>query len=56
MTQLCNAKEFDAALLMMKNFGQKITGEVSEYYLPTEEKDEGKILQDNYYSFNYRKA
>lgn len=54
MTQLCNAKEFDSALLMLKNIGQKVIDQVSEHYLPTEKKDEGKVLQDNYYSFGYR--
>ena len=56
MTQLCNAKEFDSALMMLKNIGQEVTKKVYEHYIPTEKEDDGKILQDNYYSFAYRRS
>lgn len=54
-TQLCNAKEYDSALKVLQNVGEKVTKKVAEYFLPAVEVTDAKILQDNYYSFNYRR-
>lgn len=39
------------------NVGEKVTKKVVEHFLPVSEKDAvtEKKLQDNYYSFNYRR-
>ena len=41
--------------MMLKNISQEITKKVYEHYLPTEKEDDSKVLQDNYYSFAYRR-
>ena len=53
--QLCNAKEFDAALLLLNKVGQMITQQVSNRFLPCEKEDKSQTLQNNYYSFNFRR-
>lgn len=42
---------------MLANVGEKVTRKVVEHFLPTDAKDvdDAKTLQDNYYSFNYRR-
>ena len=57
-TQLCNAKEYDSALKVLQNVGEKVTKKVVEHFLPVSEEDSvaEKKLQDNYYSFNYRRS
>lgn len=54
-TQFCNAREFDDALQTLENVSNKVTEEVTNHFLPVEKPDESKVLQDNYYSFAYRK-
>lgn len=54
-TQLCNAKEYDAALLLLRNIGLKVTNRVSEHFLLAETVDEAKVMQDNMYSFSFRR-
>lgn len=57
-TQLCNAKEYDSALKVLQNVGEKVTKKVIDHFLPSTEKDASpaeKKLHDNYYSFNYRR-
>ena len=41
--------------MMLKGISQEITKKVYEHYIPTEKEDENKVLQDNYYSFAYRR-
>lgn len=41
--------------MMLKNISQEITKKVYEHYLPSEKEDDSKVLQDNYYSFAYRR-
>jgi hypothetical protein len=50
--QLCNAKEFDDALLLLNNISQKITQMVGDHFLQTHASLE---LQNNYYSFSFRR-
>ena len=56
-TQLCNAKEYDSALKILINVGEKVTKKVTEHFLPVAEEDADPVkkLQDNYYSFNFRR-
>ena len=53
--QLCTAREFDPALLLLNNISKRITQMVGEHYFPVGDRELGKVLQDNYYSFEYRK-
>ena len=53
--QLCNAKEFEYAMKLLKNVSQKLTLKLVEHFYPAEKKDEAKVLQDNLYSFTYRR-
>ena len=53
--QLSNAREFDDALLLLKNVSTKVTAAVGEHFLPAEFEDKDKQLQDNLYSFTVRK-
>lgn len=57
-TQLCNAKEYDSALKVLQDIGEQITKLVTEHYFPVADadKESEKTLQDNYYSFNYRRC
>ena len=54
---MCNAKEYDSALKVLQNVGEKITKKVVEHFLPSTESEAAseKELPDNYYSFNYRR-
>jgi hypothetical protein len=52
---LCNAKEYDSALLLLRNIGMKVTNRVGEHFLTPEKVDDSKVMQDNLYSFNYRR-
>lgn len=56
-TQLCNAKEYDSALKVLLNVAEKVTKKVAEYFLPVDEEkaEKEKTLQDNHYSFAFRK-
>lgn len=54
-SQLCNAREFDDALLLIENISTKLTEKVGEHFFPVDTKDEKKVLQDNLYSFTVRK-
>jgi len=40
----------------MMNVGNKVTEMVGNHFMPPEKVDESKILQDNFYSFNQRRA
>jgi hypothetical protein len=42
---------YDPALLLLNNISKKIAGMIGEHHFPAEEKELGKVLQDNYYSF-----
>jgi len=58
--QLCNAKEFDDALLLLNNIGLKITEMVGKHFLGSEPQEEDKKkdsdeLPHNYYSFSFRR-
>ena len=53
--QLCNAKEYEFALKLLKNVSQKLTLKLIDHFFPTDKKDEAKVLQDNLYSFTYRR-
>jgi hypothetical protein len=53
--QLCTAREFDPALLLLNNISKKVASIIGEQCFPVVEKELGKVLQDNYYSFEYRK-
>lgn len=53
--QLTNAKEYDEALELLNNIGKSLTKRVGEHFLPAEKEDAEKVLQDNHYSFNFRK-
>ena len=55
-TQLCNAKEYDAALILLKNIGMRVTQKVGDHFLPAENFDDSKVLQDNLYSFRFRRV
>jgi hypothetical protein len=41
---------------MLKNIAQRLTKQVYEHYLPPEKEDDSKVLQDNFYSFEYRRG
>lgn len=41
-TQLCNAKEYDSALKVLMNVGEKVTKKVVEHFLPTSEEETEK--------------
>lgn len=53
--QLCTAREYDPALLLLNNISKRIAFMIGEHHFPVHEKELGKMLQDNYYSFEYRK-
>ena len=57
-TQLCNCKEYDSALKILQDIGEQVTKLVTEHYFPVAEADKEaqKTLQDNYYSFNFRRT
>lgn len=54
-TLLCNAREFDDALLFIEKISGPITSQVGLHFLSPEELDESKVMQDNMYTFTYRK-
>tara|TARA_B110000285_G_C15014551_1_gene558312 strand:+ start:682 stop:843 length:162 start_codon:yes stop_codon:yes gene_type:complete len=41
--------------LLQNNIAKKIASMIGEHFFPLAEKELGKVLQDNYYSFEYRK-
>ena len=52
--QLCGCKEYTDAHKYLKNVSLVIADKLGSHYVPPESKeqvDEGKVLQDNYYSF-----
>ena len=56
--QLCNCKEYTDAAKFLKNVSLVIAEKLGSHYVPPaskEELDESKVLQDNFYSFQYRK-
>lgn len=54
-TQFCNAREFDDGLLVMEKVALPIIDQVGKYFVPADPEDDSKVLQDNAYSFTYRK-
>lgn len=41
-TQLCNAREFDDAILLIENVSGKVTKQVTEHFIPSEKPDDSK--------------
>lgn len=54
-TQFCNAREFNEGLVYLEKVAMPIVEKVGDYFLPSEKKDESKVLQDSHYTFVYRK-
>ena len=46
---------YDPALLLLNNISKKVASMIGEHHFPVADKELGKMLQDNYYSFEYRK-
>lgn len=54
-TQFCNAREFDDGLLVMEKVAMRTVDQLGKYFVPADPEDDSKVLQDNLYTFTYRK-
>ena len=55
-SQLCVAKEFDAALVLLNKVGKTIIEKVNNHFIYSSKKDgKDKKLEPCYYSFNFRR-